>query len=77
MAVRKTKPTSPGRRFQSYSDFSEVTRKQPETSLLQPKPKRGGRNSYGRITSRHRCGGTTARYRVEDVKRNKNGRPAN
>ena len=76
MAVRKTKPTSPGRRFQSYSDFSEVTRKEPEKSLLEPKPKSGGRNSYGRITSRHRGGGTKARYRVVDFKRNKDGVPA-
>ena len=57
MPIRKRKPTSPGRRFQSSSDFSEVTKDKPEKRLTKPKPKTGGRNSYGRMTSRHRGGG--------------------
>jgi large subunit ribosomal protein L2 len=76
MPIRKAKPTSPGRRFQSYSDFSEVTRPQPEKSLLEPKPKKAGRNSYGRITTRHKGGGGKVRYRVIDFRRNKDGVPA-
>jgi large subunit ribosomal protein L2 len=76
MPVRKSKPTSPGRRFATYSDFSEVTRDEPEKSLVAPKPKKGGRNSYGRITTRHRGGGNKNRYRVIDFRRNKDGIPA-
>ena len=76
MPIRKAKPTSPGRRFASYSDFAEVTRAEPEKSLLQPKPKSGGRNSYGRVTSRHRGGGHKVQYRVVDFRRNKDGIPA-
>ena len=76
MAIRKTKPTSAGRRFQSYSDFAEVTRDQPEKSLLAPKPKKAGRNNYGRITSRRRGGGNKNRYRVIDFRRTKDGIPA-
>jgi large subunit ribosomal protein L2 len=76
MAIRKTKPTSPGRRFQSYSDFATVTRGEPEKSLVEPKPKTGGRNTYGRVTSRRRGGGAKNRYRVVDFRRKKDGIPA-
>ena len=76
MPIRKRKPTSPGRRFQSASDFAEVTKAKPEKALTKPKPKTGGRNSYGRMTSRHRGGGHKQRYRLIDFKRNKDGVPA-
>ena len=76
MPLRKRKPTSAGRRFQSVSDFSEITRDEPEKTLLQPKPRTGGRNSYGRKTARHRGGGHKQQYRVVDFKRNKDGVPA-
>jgi large subunit ribosomal protein L2 len=76
MAIRKTKPTSPGRRFQSYAEFDEVTRDTPEKSLLAPSPKKAGRNNHGRITSRRRGGGAKRRYRVVDFRRNKDGVPA-
>ncbi len=76
MPIRKSKPTSPGRRFQSYSDYSEITRDRPEKSLLEPKPKKAGRNNYGRITTRHQGGGNKVRYRVIDFRRIKDGIPA-
>ncbi|MBU6216191.1 MAG: 50S ribosomal protein L2, partial [Acidobacteria bacterium] len=76
MGIRKRKPTSPGRRFQTVSDFSELTRSEPEKSLLAKKSKTGGRNSYGRKTSRHRGGGHKQQYRVIDFKRKKDGVPA-
>ena len=76
MAIRKRKPTSPGRRFQTSADFSDVTKTSPERSLLAPKPKTGGRNVYGRKTSRHRGGGHKQRYRVIDFERTKDGVPA-
>lgn len=76
MAVRKRKGTSPGRRFQTVSDFSEVTTDRPEKSLLTTKTRTGGRNNYGRKTARHRGGGHKQRYRVIDFKRNKDGVPA-
>ena len=76
MPIRKRKPTSPGRRFQSASDFSEVTKSKPEKALTKPKPRTGGRNAYGRMTSRHRGGGHKQRYRLVDFKRNKDGVPA-
>ena len=76
MPIRKRKPTSPGRRFQTVSDFAEVTKDRPEKSLTKPKPRTGGRNAYGRMTSRHRGGGHKQRYRVVDFKRNKDGVPA-
>jgi len=76
MAIRKAKPTSPGRRFQSTSDYSELTRTEPEKSLVEPKPKKAGRNNYGRVTTRHQGGGNKNRYRVIDFKRNKDGVPA-
>jgi large subunit ribosomal protein L2 len=76
MAVRKSKPTSPGRRFQSHPTRSEVTRSEPEKSLLKPKHRTGGRNTDGRITSRRRGGGTKRRYRAIDFRRHKDGVPA-
>ncbi len=76
MPIRKRKPTSPGRRFQSASDFSEVTRDRPERSLITPKPRTGGRNTYGRMTARHRGGGHKRRYRLVDFRRDKDGVPA-
>jgi len=76
MAVRSRKPTSAGRRFQTVSDFADVTRDEPEKRLTRPKPSTGGRNSYGRMTSRHRGGGHKRRYRVVDFRRNKDGVPA-
>lgn len=76
MAVRKRKPTSPGRRFQTVSDFSELTTDTPEKSLLAKKGRTGGRNNYGRKTSRHRGGGHKKQYRVIDFKRRKDGVPA-
>jgi len=76
MPVRKSKPTSPGRRFQSHSDYKELTRTEPEKSLLEPKPKKAGRNNYGRVTSRRQGGGNKNRYRVIDFRRNKDGVPA-
>jgi large subunit ribosomal protein L2 len=76
MALQKRKPTSPGRRFQSASDFSEITKSKPERSLIVAKPKTGGRNSYGRKTARHRGGGHKQQYRIIDFKRDKDGVPA-
>ena len=76
MAIRKRKPTSAGRRFQTSSDFSEITKTSPERSLLAPKSKTGGRNNKGRKTARHKGGGHKQRYRVVDFKRNKDGVPA-
>jgi large subunit ribosomal protein L2 len=76
MALRKRKPTSAGRRFQTVSDFSELTKTTPEKSLLAPKPKSGGRNAHGRKTSRHIGGGHKQQYRIIDFKRNKDGVPA-
>mgnify|MGYP002735312533 CR=1 FL=1 len=77
MAIRKYKPTTPGRRHGSVSDFSEITRTEPEKSLVRPLTKTGGRNSYGRITSRRRGGGHKRAYRVIDFKRkDKDGIPA-
>ena len=76
MGIRKRKPTSAGRRFQSVSDFAELTTSTPEKSLLAPLTKSGGRNVYGRKTSRHRGGGHKRQYRIIDFKRNKDGVPA-
>jgi large subunit ribosomal protein L2 len=76
MPIRKAKPTSPARRFQSFSDFREVTRDKSEKSLLEPKPRKAGRNNHGRITSRRAGGGAKQRYRVVDFRRNKDGVPA-
>lgn len=77
MALRKRKPTSPGRRFQTVSDFAEVTKTTPEKSLLAPKSGTGGRNSYGRKTARHKGGGHKQQYRLVDFRRTKDGVPAN
>lgn len=76
VGIKQYKPTSPGRRFQTVSDFSEITTSKPEKSLLAPKPKKAGRNCYGRITTRHQGGGNKQRYRIIDFKRNKDGVPA-
>lgn len=76
MATKKRKPTSPGRRFQTVSDFAEITKSKPEKALLSKKTKTGGRNTHGRITSRHRGGGHKRRYRIIDFRRNKDGVPA-
>ncbi|MDJ0803544.1 MAG: 50S ribosomal protein L2 [Desulfobacterales bacterium] len=76
MAVRKVKPTSPGRRFQDYATFDEITRSKPEKSLLRALKKSGGRNTNGRITCRHRGGGHKRHYRVIDFKRDKIDIPA-
>jgi large subunit ribosomal protein L2 len=76
MALRKRKPTSPGRRFQTVSDFSDITKTEPERSLLARKSGTGGRNNLGRKTSRHRGGGHKKRYRIIDFRRVKDGVPA-
>src|SRR6202046_3797945 len=76
MAIRKPKPTSPGRRFVTYPDFAELTRSEPEKSLTEGLTKSGGRNSNGRKTSRHRGGGAKRLYRRIDFKRRKDGVPA-
>jgi large subunit ribosomal protein L2 len=76
MAIRKYKPTSPARRGGSVSDFATITRSSPERSLLAPLPKKAGRNTHGRITSRHRGGGHKRKYRVIDFRRVKDGVPA-
>ena len=76
MALKKYKPTSPGRRFRSVSTFEEVTKTEPEKSLVEPLKKTGGRNVHGRITTRHQGGGHKRRYRVIDFKRTKDGVPA-
>ena len=73
MGVKRLKPTSPGRRWQTVSDFSEITCTTPERSLLEPLPKKAGRNNKGRITTRHQGGGVKRRYRKIDFKRNKDG----
>ena len=73
MAIRKYNPTSPARRFMTVSDFAEITKKTPERSLLAKKNKNAGRNSYGRITVRHRGGGNKQKYRIIDFKRQKDG----
>lgn len=76
MATKKVKPTSPGRRFQAYSSFEEVTKTKPERQLLRVIKKTGGRNANGRITSRHRGGGHKRHYRLIDFKRDKIDIPA-
>ncbi len=76
MGIKQYKPTSPGRRFQTVSDFKEITRTTPEKSLVEPLPKHGGRNNNGRITTRHQGGGHKRQYRVIDFKRRKDGIPA-
>ncbi len=73
MPIKKYNPTSPARRFMTVSTFEEITKKEPEKSLLAPLTKNGGRNSYGRITVRHKGGGAKQKYRVIDFKRDKDG----
>jgi large subunit ribosomal protein L2 len=74
--IRKPKPTSPGLRFVSYPDFAEITKTEPERTLVEGLKKSGGRNSYGRKTSRHRGGGAKRLYRKVDFKRRRDGIPA-
>ena len=77
MAIRKYKPTTPGRRGSSVSDFAEITRTTPEKSLLRPLTKSGGRNNQGRVTTRHIGGGHKRQYRLIDFRRHdKDGVPA-
>ena len=77
MGIRFYKPTTPGRRGASVSDFADLTKgAEPEKSLLRPLKKRGGRNNHGKITVRHRGGGHKRRYRLIDFKRTKDGIPA-
>ncbi|MDF3071136.1 MAG: rplB [Polyangiaceae bacterium] len=76
MGIRAYKPTSPARRFYTVSDFADITTDTPEKSLLESKSSTGGRNHYGRITSRFRGGGHKQAYRLVDFKRNKIGVPA-
>jgi len=76
VGVKKYKPTSPGRRFATVSDFSEITRSTPEKSLTSPIKRTGGRNDYGRKTARHRGGGAKRKYRTVDFRRDKDGVPA-
>ena len=76
MGIKRFKPTSPGRRFMTVDTFEEITRSEPERSLVAPLKKNGGRNSYGRITTRHQGGGHKRRYRVIDFKRDKDAVPA-
>jgi large subunit ribosomal protein L2 len=73
MPIRSYKPTSAGRRGMSVADFTEVTKVEPERSLLEPQRRRGGRNALGRMTVRHRGGGHKRRYRMIDFTRNKDG----
>jgi len=74
--IVKTKPTSPGRRAQEYLSFEEITKERPERRLTKNINKRSGRNSYGRITAKHRGGGAKKKYRIIDFKRDKDGIPA-
>ena len=76
MGIKSSKPTSPGRRFQTTSTFEEITRKKPERSLLRSLNRKGGRNSNGRITARYKGGGHKRAYRIIDFKRDKEGIPA-
>src|ERR687896_2485193 len=76
MAIKKHKPTSPGRRFATYLQHEAVTKTEPEKSLTEGLTKSGGRNTHGRVTARHRGGGAKRRYRKIDFKRVKDGVPA-
>ena len=76
MATKTYKPTTPGRRGMSVLDYSRLSKVEPEKSLLAPLKKNAGRNSYGRITVRHRGGGNRRKYRIIDFKRNKADMPA-
>src|SRR6187455_3735666 len=76
MPIRRPKPTSPGRRFITFPDFAEITKTEPEKSLVEGLKKSGGRNALGRKTARHQGGGHKRRYRKIDFKRTKDGVPA-
>ena len=77
MGIRKYKPTTPGRRGASVSDFAEITRSTPEKSLIRPLHGKGGRNAHGKVTTRHQGGGHKRAYRLIDFRRNdKDGIPA-
>jgi large subunit ribosomal protein L2 len=76
MAIKKYNPTSPGRRFQTVSDFAEITTDTPQKSLLKPLRKTGGRNNMGQVTAWHRGGGNRRTLRIIDFKRDKHGIPA-
>jgi large subunit ribosomal protein L2 len=76
MAIKRFKPTSPGRRQMAISAFDDITKSKPEKSLLEPITRKGGRNHHGRITTRHQGGGHKRRYRIIDFKRTKDGVPA-
>jgi large subunit ribosomal protein L2 len=76
MAIRKYRPTTPGRRGASVASFDELTRARPEKALVAKGRKKAGRNTHGRITARHQGGGTKRRYRLIDFRRNKDGVPA-
>lgn len=76
MGIRKAKPTSPGRRGMSFPDAAQLAPNEPERRLIRPKPKKGGRNAYGRVTARHRGGGHKQKYRIVDFRRDKDGVPA-
>lgn len=76
MGIKTVKPTSPGRRFQTYLTFEEITKKEPERSLVKPLKKTGGRNNQGRITAWHRGGGHKRLYRIIDFRRDKENIPA-
>ena len=75
MPLKQYKPTSPGRRFGTVADFAEITKTEPEKSLLRPKKRTGGRNNQGRLSMRHQGGGAKQHYRIIDFKRNKIGVP--
>src|SRR5499427_9929057 len=76
MGIKSYKPTSPARRFYSVSDFKDITKREPERSLVEKQNSTGGRNNHGRTTSRFRGGGHKQRYRIVDFKRDKIGIPA-
>jgi large subunit ribosomal protein L2 len=76
MGIKSFKPTSPARRYYSVSDFADITKSEPERALIEKQNSSGGRNNYGRITTRFRGGGHKQRYRIIDFKRDKIGIPA-
>src|SRR5699024_6090125 len=76
VAIKKFKPTTPGRRYMSVPTFEEVTKKEPERSLVEVMKNKAGRNMQGRTTLRHRGGGHKRKYRIIDFKRDKDGIPA-
>ncbi len=76
MAIKSYKPTTPSRRQMTVTDYSQLSKVEPEKSLLEPMKKKSGRNSYGRITVRHRGGGNRRKYRIIDFKRDKDNMTA-